>query len=212
MTEVISGVGMFTGVVLALVSIILIARSRLVPSGNVRILINDDESKALSVPAGGKLLNVLADNKVFVSSACGGGGTCAQCKVNIYEGGGDILQTETSHITKREAHEGVRLSCQVNVKQDMKIEVPPEVFSVKKWECEVVSNDNVATFIKEFVVKLPEGETLDFQPGGFIQIEVPPFECEFKDFEGIDERFHPDWDRFNVWDFKLVNTEPVFRA
>ena len=212
MTEVISGVGMFTGVVLALVTIILVARSRLVPSGNVRILINDDESKALSVPAGGKLLNVLADNKVFVSSACGGGGTCAQCKVNIYEGGGDILQTETSHITKREASEGVRLSCQVNVKQDMKIEVPPEVFSVKKWECEVVSNDNVATFIKEFVVKLPEGETLDFQPGGFIQIEVPPFECDFKDFEGIDERFHPDWDRFNVWDFKLVNTEPVFRA
>ena len=212
MTEVISGVGMFTGVVLALVTIILVARSRLVPSGNVRILINDDESKALSVPAGGKLLNVLADNKVFVSSACGGGGTCAQCKVNIYEGGGDILQTETSHITKNEAREGVRLSCQVNVKQDMKIEVPPEVFSVKKWECEVVSNDNVATFIKEFVVKLPEGETLDFQPGGFIQIEVPPFECDFKDFEGIDERFHPDWDRFNVWDFKLVNTEPVFRA
>ena len=212
MTEVISGVGMFTGVVLALVAIILVARSRLVPSGNVRILINDDESKALSVPAGGKLLNVLADNKVFVSSACGGGGTCAQCKVNIYEGGGDILQTETSHINKREAREGVRLSCQVNVKQDMKIEVPPEVFSIKKWECEVVSNDNVATFIKEFIVKLPEGETLDFQPGGFIQIEVPPFECDFKDFEGIDERFHPDWDRFNVWGFKLVNTEPVFRA
>ena len=212
MTEVISGVGMFTGVVLALVAVILVARSRLVPSGNVRILINDDESKALSVPAGGKLLNVLADNRVFVSSACGGGGTCAQCKVNIYEGGGDILQTETGHITKREAREGVRLSCQVNVKQDMKIEVPPEVFSIKKWECEVVSNDNVATFIKEFIVKLPEGETLDFQPGGFIQIEVPPFECDFKDFEGIEERFHPDWDRFKVWDFKAVNTEPVFRA
>jgi Na+-transporting NADH:ubiquinone oxidoreductase subunit F len=212
MTEVISGVGMFTGVVLALVAVILVARSRLVPSGNVRILINDDESKALSVPAGGKLLNVLADNRVFVSSACGGGGTCAQCKVNIYEGGGDILQTETGHITKREAREGVRLSCQVNVKQDMKIEVPPEVFSIKKWECEVVSNDNVATFIKEFIVKLPEGETLDFQPGGFIQIEVPSFECDFKDFEGIEERFHPDWDRFKVWDFKAVNTEPVFRA
>ena len=212
MTEIISGVGMFTGVVLALVAVILVARSRLVPSGDVQILINDDESKALSVPAGGKLLNVLADNKVFVSSACGGGGTCAQCKVHIYEGGGDILQTETSHITKREAREGVRLSCQVNVKQDMKIAVPPEVFSVKKWECEVVSNDNVATFIKEFIVKLPAGETLDFQPGGYIQIEVPPFECDFKDFEGIEERFHPDWDRFKVWDFKAVNTEPVFRA
>ncbi len=212
MTEIISGVGMFTGVVLALVALILVARSRLVPSGDVRILINDDESKALAVPAGGKLLNVLADNKVFVSSACGGGGTCAQCKVHIYEGGGDILQTETSHITKREAREGVRLSCQVNVKQDMKIAVPPEVFSVKKWECEVVSNDNVATFIKEFIVKLPAGETLDFQPGGYIQIEVPPFECDFKDFEGIEDRFHPDWDRFKVWDFKAVNTEPVFRA
>ena len=212
MNEIISGVGMFTGIVLALVAIILVARSKLVASGNVRILINNDESKAISVPAGGKLLNVLADNKVFVSSACGGGGTCAQCKVHVHEGGGDILPTETGHINKREAREGMRLSCQVNVKQDMNIEVPPDVFSVKKWECEVVSNDNVATFIKEFVVKLPEGETLDFESGGFIQIEVPPFECDFKDFEAIDERFHPDWDRFKCWDFKCVNTEPVIRA
>ncbi len=212
MNEIISGVGMFTGIVLALVAIILVARSKLVASGNVRILINNDESKAISVPAGGKLLNVLADNKVFVSSACGGGGTCAQCKVHVYEGGGDILATETGHINKREAREGMRLSCQVNVKQDMNIEVPPDVFSVKKWECEVVSNDNVATFIKEFVVKLPDGETLDFESGGFIQIEVPPFECDFKDFEAIDERFHPDWDRFKCWDFKCVNTEPVIRA
>jgi Na+-transporting NADH:ubiquinone oxidoreductase subunit F len=212
MTEIISGVGMFTGVVLALVAIILMARSKLVASGNVRILINNDESKALSVPAGGKLLNVLADNKVFVSSACGGGGTCAQCKVHVHEGGGDILPTETGHINKREARDGMRLSCQVNVKQDMNIEVPPDVFSVKKWECEVVSNDNVATFIKEFVVRLPPGETLDFESGGFIQIEVPPFECDFKDFEGIDERFHPDWDRFKVWDFKAVNTETIVRA
>ncbi len=212
MTEIISGVGMFTGVVLALVAIILMARSQLVASGNVRILINNDESKAISVPAGGKLLNVLADNKVFVSSACGGGGTCAQCKVHVHEGGGDILPTETGHINKREARDGMRLSCQVNVKQDMNIEVPPDVFSVKKWECEVVSNDNVATFIKEFVVRLPAGETLDFESGGFIQIEVPPFECDFKDFEGIDERFHPDWDRFKVWDFKAVNTETIVRA
>jgi Na+-transporting NADH:ubiquinone oxidoreductase subunit F len=203
---------MFTGVVLALVAIILMARSKLVASGNVRILINNDESKAISVPAGGKLLNVLADNKVFVSSACGGGGTCAQCKVHVHEGGGDILPTETGHINKREAREGMRLSCQVNVKQDMNIAVPPDVFSVKKWECEVVSNDNVATFIKEFVVRLPPGETLDFESGGFIQIEVPPFECDFKDFEGIDERFHPDWDRFKVWDFKAVNTETIVRA
>ena len=212
MNEIISGVGMFTGIVLALVAIILAARSKLVASGNVRILINNDESKAISVPAGGKLLNVLADNKVFVSSACGGGGTCAQCKVHVHEGGGDILPTETGHINKREAREGMRLSCQVNVKQDMNIAVPPDVFSVKKWECEVVSNDNVATFIKEFVVRLPPGETLDFESGGFIQIEVPPFECDFKDFEGIDERFHPDWDRFKVWDFKAVNTETIVRA
>jgi Na+-transporting NADH:ubiquinone oxidoreductase subunit F len=212
MTEIISGVVMFTGVVLALVALILAARSKLVASGNVRILINDDESKVISVPAGGKLLNVLADNKIFVSSACGGGGTCAQCKVYIYEGGGDILATETEHINKREAREGMRLSCQVNIKQDMKIEVPPEVFSVKRWECEVASNENVATFIKEFVVKLPPGEILDFKSGGYIQIEVPPFECDFKDFEGIDERFHPDWDRFNVWDFKCVSTETVVRA
>ena len=212
MTEIISGVGMFTGVVLALVVLILVARSKLVASGDVRILINDDQNKALSVPAGGKLLNVLADNGVFVSSACGGGGTCAQCKVHIHEGGGDILPTETGHINKREAGEGMRLSCQVAVKEDMKIEVPPEVFSVKKWECEVVSNDNVATFIKEFVVKLPEGETMDFESGGFIQIEVPPFEADFKDFEDIHERFHPDWDRFRVWDFKAVNTETVVRA
>ena len=212
MTEIISGVGMFTGVVLALVVLILLARSKLVASGDVQILINDDQSKALSVPAGSKLLNVLADNGVFVSSACGGGGTCAQCKVHVYEGGGDILPTETGHINKREAREGMRLSCQVAVKEDMKIEVPPEVFSVKKWECEVVSNDNVATFIKEFVVKLPEGETMDFESGGYIQIEVPPFECDFKDFEDIDERFHPDWDRFRVWDFKAVNTETVVRA
>jgi len=212
MNEIISGVGMFTGIVLALVAIILAARSKLVASGNVRILINNDESKAISVPAGGKLLNVLADNKVFVSSACGGGGTCAQCKVHVHEGGGDILPTETGHINKREAREGMRLSCQVSVKQDMNIAVPPDVFSVKKWECEVVSNDNVATFIKEFVVRLPPGETLDFESGGFIQIEVPPFECDFKDFEGIDERFHPDWDRFKVWDFKAVNTETIVRA
>jgi Na+-transporting NADH:ubiquinone oxidoreductase subunit F len=211
MTEVISGVGMFTGVVLALVAVILVARSRLVPSGNVRILINDDESKALSVPAGGKLLNVLADNRVFVSSACGGGGTCAQCRVKVHDGGGEILATELEHVTRREARDGDRLSCQVTVKQDMKIEVPAEVFSVRRWECEVVSNENVATFIKELVLKLPEGEILDFESGGFIQIEVPPFECSFREFE-VDERFHEDWDRFNVWNLRTVNQDPVFRA
>lgn len=211
MTEIISGVGMFTSVVLVLVAIILAARSKLVASGDVRILINKDEDRSLSVPAGGKLLNVLADNDIYVSSACGGGGTCAQCRVKVHEGGGDILATELEHITRREALDGDRLSCQVSIKQDMSIEVPAEVFSVKRWDCEVVSNDNVATFIKELVLKLPEGETLDFESGGFVQIEVPPFECDFGGFE-VDDRFREDWDRFDVWNLRTVNQEPVFRA
>ena len=209
--EISAGVGMFTIVVLALVALILVARSRLVASGDVNILVNDDPDRSIITSAGGKLLNVLADNKIFVSSACGGGGTCTQCKVHVFDGGGDILPTELTHITRGEAREGMRLSCQVNVKQDMKIEVPAEVFSVRKWECEVVSNDNVATFIKEFILKLPEGELLDFESGGFIQIDVPPFEADFSNFD-IDERFHEDWDRFNVWDLKTVNKETVFRA
>ena len=209
--EITAGVGMFTVVVLALVALILFARSKLVASGNVDILINDDTERSVSVPAGGKLLNVLADNKIFVSSACGGGGTCAQCKVHVYEGGGDILPTELSHITKGQAREGMRLSCQVSVKQNMKIEVPAEVFSVQKWDCEVVSNRNVATFIKELVLKLPEGENLNFQSGGFIQIDVPPFETNFSEFD-IEEEFHEDWDRFRVWDLKTVNRETIFRA
>ena len=211
MTEIISGVVMFTVVVLVLVAIILMARSKLVATGDVRILINEDEDRSLSVPAGGKLLNVLADNEIYVSSACGGGGTCAQCRVKVHEGGGEILATELEHVSRREAREGDRLSCQVTVKQDMNIEVPAEVFSVKRWECEVVSNDNVATFIKELVLKLPEGEILDFESGGFIQIEVPPFECNFRDFE-VDERFREDWDRFGVWNLRTVNQDPVFRA
>ena len=211
MTEIVSGVGMFSGVVLMLVGIILVARSKLVATGDVRILINEDEERSLNIPAGGKLMNVLADNGIYVSSACGGGGTCAQCRVKVFEGGGDILDTEREHINRREARDGDRLSCQVTVKQDMKIEVPAEVFSVRRWKCEVVSNDNVATFIKELVLKLPEGEILDFESGGFIQIEVPPFECSFREFD-VDERFHEDWDRFNVWNLRTVNRDPVFRA
>ena len=202
---------MFSGVVLMLVGIILVARSKLVATGDVSILINEDEDRSLNIPAGGKLMNVLADNGIYVSSACGGGGTCAQCRVKVYEGGGDILDTEREHISRREARDGERLSCQVTVKQDMKIEVPAEVFSVRRWECEVVSNENVATFIKELVLKLPEGEILDFESGGFIQIQVPPFECSFREFD-VDERFHEDWDRFNVWNLRTVNRDPVFRA
>ena len=211
MTEIVSGVGMFSGVVLMLVGVILVARSKLVATGDVRILVNEDEERSLNIPAGGKLMNVLADSGIYVSSACGGGGTCAQCRVKVFEGGGDILDTEREHISRREARDGERLSCQVTVKQDMKIEVPAEVFSVRRWECEVVSNENVATFIKELVLKLPEGEILDFESGGFIQIQVPPFECSFREFD-VDERFHEDWDRFNVWNLRTVNRDPVFRA
>lgn len=205
------GVAMFTAVVLALVLIILFAKSILVASGNVNILINDDPEKSISVPAGGKLLNVLANEQIFVSSACGGGGTCAQCTVKVHDGGGDILATELSHITKREAKEGVRLSCQVSVKQDMKIEVPAEVFDVKKWKCRVCSNDDVATFIRELNLELPEGENVDFRAGGFIQIECPPHEVAYKDFDIADE-FRPTWDHFNFWRYNSKVDEGVFRA
>lgn len=210
-TTILLGVIMFTLIVLLLVVVILIARAKLVAQGNVSILINDDPDHSLSVPAGGKLLNKLADNNIFISSACGGGGTCAQCKVKVLEGGGDILPTEKSHISKREAKEGERLSCQVAVKQDMKIEVPPEVFSVKRWECTVRSNHNVATFIKELVVELPKGETIDFRAGGYIQIECPPYEINFTDFD-VEDEYKPDWDKYNLWRYKATNKEVVPRA
>ena len=209
MNTILLGVVMFTGVVLALVALILVAKSKLVASGPVKILIN--EQKEIEIPAGGKLLNALADNSIFVSSACGGGGTCAQCRVVVHEGGGDILPTERSHISKREACDGHRLSCQVAVKQDMKIEVPPEVFETKKWECTVRSNDNVATFIKELVLELPEGEDVGFKSGGYIQIECPPHTVHYKDFD-IHEEYHEDWDRFDVWRYTSVVDEEVIRA
>ena len=209
MNEIILGVTFFTFIVLLLVAVILFARSRLVASGNVSILVNDE--KDLAAPVGAKLLGALADSKLFVSSACGGGGTCGQCKVRVLEGGGAILPTEESHITKREARDGSRLSCQVTVKQDMKIEVPDEVFGVKQWECEVVSNDNVATFIKELVLKIPAGEEVPFRAGGYIQIECPAHKVHYKDFE-IAETYHPDWDKFDVWRYVSQVREPVVRA
>ncbi|MFT5325826.1 MAG: Na+-transporting NADH:ubiquinone oxidoreductase subunit F [Planctomycetaceae bacterium] len=207
--EIFLGVFMFTGIVLALVVVILQARSFLVPSGNVKITVNNQ--KTLEVPAGGKLLNALSSQGIFVSSACGGGGTCAQCKVNVLSGGGEILATETSHINKKDAREGCRLSCQVAIKQDMKIEVPPEVFETKKWRCKVKSNRNVATFIKEFVLEIPEGDQVDFKAGGYIQIEAPPHEIHYKDFN-IEEKYHEDWDRFNIWQYVSKVDEPVVRA
>jgi Na+-transporting NADH:ubiquinone oxidoreductase subunit F len=207
--EIIVGVVMFTLVVIALVMVIMGARSQLVATGPVKIMINNQ--KEVEVAAGGKLLGALADAGVFVSSACGGGGTCAQCKVKVLDGGGDILETEKGHINKKEAAEGERLSCQVAVKTDMDVEVPAEAFDTKKWECEVISNDNVATFIKEFKLKLPEGEAVDFRPGGYIQIEAPPHVVAYKDFD-IDERFHEDWDKFDIWRYVSKVEEPVVRA
>ncbi len=207
--EVLLGVVMFTGVVLTLVGVILVAKWRLVASGDVDILINDQ--KSIAVPVGGKLLGALANNDIFVSSACGGGGTCAQCIVKVFDGGGDILPTERTHINNRQAKEGYRLSCQVAVKQDLKIEVPPEVFETKKWDCTVRSNRNVATFIKELVLNLPEGESVDFKPGGFIQIECPPHDVKYADFD-VEEEYREDWDKYNLWEIESHVTEPVFRA
>ncbi|MBA4742210.1 MAG: NADH:ubiquinone reductase (Na(+)-transporting) subunit F [Azoarcus sp.] len=209
MIEIILGVFFFVAIVIILVYVILAARSKLVATGNVKININNE--KTIEVPVGGKLLGALANAQLFVGSACGGGGTCAQCKVKVFEGGGAILPTETGHINKRQAREGERLSCQVAVKQDMKIEVPEEVFGVKKWECTVRSNHNVATFIKELILELPEGESVDFRAGGYIQIEAPPHKVDFKDFI-IEERFRDDWDRYNVWQYKSKVDEEVTRA
>ncbi len=209
MLEIILGVFFFTVIVLALVMVILQAKSHLVPQGEVDIVINDE--KTIKAPVGSKLLMALANNQLFVSSACGGGGTCGQCRVKVLEGGGELLPTEASHITKRQAREGERLACQVTVKQPMKIEVPEDVFGVKKWECTVRSNRNVATFIKELILDLPEGETIDFRAGGYIQIECPPYHVKFSDFD-IDEEFREDWDKYDLWKLESKVDEPVVRA
>ncbi|MDB0063949.1 NADH:ubiquinone reductase (Na(+)-transporting) subunit F [Gammaproteobacteria bacterium] len=209
MLEIALGVSFFSTIVLSLVVIILLARSRLVASGNVTIRINGE--KEISAPVGGKLLSTLADAKLFVPSACGGGGTCAQCRVKIHSGGGSLLPTETGHINKREAAGGERLSCQVAVKQDMDIEVPEEVFGVKKWECTVLSNDNVATFIKNLVLKLPEGEHVNFRAGGYIQIDCPPHHIQFSDF-AIGDEYREDWDKFNLWQYGSKVDNVVTRA
>jgi len=201
---------MFLAVMLMLVGVLLFARHKLIPSGPVKVTINDD--KELTANAGGTLLNTLAENGIYLPSACGGGGTCAVCKCQVLDGAGDILPTEVGYFTRKEIQNKWRLSCQVKVKQDLNIQIPAEIFGIKKWECEVVSNDNVATFIKEFVVKLPEGEELDFESGGYIQIDVPPCEVDFgKDIE-VQDKFREDWDKLNMWDLKMRNSEPVFRA
>ncbi len=210
-TIILLGVVFFTVIVLALVVLILIAKSKLVTSGEATVIINDDPDKAVKIPIGTKLLFGLADQKVFVPSACGGQGTCGECKLIVKEGGGDILPTEKGKLTRKQIREGYRLSCQVTVKQDMKIEIPPEIFSIKKWECTVKSNRNVATFIKELVLELPEGEDVGFRAGGYIQIEAPPHTVYYKDFD-IEEQYRPDWDKYNLWRYVSKVDEPIVRA
>jgi Na+-transporting NADH:ubiquinone oxidoreductase subunit F len=218
----ITAIVVFLIVILLLVSLLLYAKAKLSPSGKVKIVIN--EEKTIEVDAGATLLTTLGNNKLFLPSACGGGGTCGMCKCQVLDGGGEILPTEEPYFSRKQVQEKWRLGCQVKVKQDLQVHIPEEIFGIKKWECEVVSNYNVASFIKEFVVRLPEGESLDFQAGGYVQIDVPAVTV---DFGQIDITAHPDlvslhgrdpmdfkaeWDKFNLWDLKMVNPEPIFRA
>jgi Na+-transporting NADH:ubiquinone oxidoreductase subunit F len=211
MDTIVIGVVAFTAVILALVLILLLAKARLVASGDVKILINDDPSKAVTAPAGSTLLSTLAAQQIFIPSACGGQGTCGVCRVKVFEGGGSILPTEKGHINRGEEREGYRLSCQVKVKQDLKIEIPHEVFGVKKWKCKVRSNHNVATFIKELVLELPAGESVPFRAGGYVQIECPPHTVHYKDFD-VEAEYHGDWDQFNIWRYTSTVDETVNRA
>lgn len=206
---VLVSIAVFLVIIMLLVSVLLYARKKLMPSGEVKLVINDE--KEFVVDPGSTILTTLANQKIFLPSACGGGGTCAMCKCQVFEGGGSILPTEVDYFTRKEAINNWRLGCQVKVKEDMKIGIPKEIFGIKKWECEVISNRNVATFIKEFIVRLPEGETLDFRSGGYIQIDVPKCEVDFSTID-VDEEYRTDWDNFNMWNLKMKNPEPIFRA
>nr|AAF15416.1 NqrF [Vibrio campbellii ATCC BAA-1116] len=209
--DIILGVVMFTLIVLALVLVILFAKSKLVPTGDITISVNDDPSLAIVTQPGGKLLSALAGAGVFVSSACGGGGSCGQCRRKIKSGGGDILPTELDHITKGEAREGERLACQVAMKTDMDIELPEEIFGVKKWECTVISNDNKATFIKELKLQIPDGESVPFRAGGYIQIEAPAHHVKYADYD-IPEEYREDWEKFNLFRYESKVNEETIRA
>ena len=211
MTEILSGVAMFTVVVLTLVALLLGARRRLVQSGDVTITINDDPAKALKVAAGDTLLGTLSNHKIFIPSACGGKGACGVCEVVVKSGGGTLLPTETGFINRGDAKRGCRLACQVKVKRDMAVEIAPEIFDVRKWRCKVISNRNVATFIKELKLALPEGEEVPFRAGGYVQLECPPYQIDFKSFD-IEAPYREDWDKFDLWRFKSVLTEPIERA
>ena len=217
---VVWAVVIFTLVVLALTAILLYARKQLVPQGEVKIVVNGDTENPLMVQPGSSLLNVLSDKSVFLPSACGGGGTCAMCECHITAGGGDVLPTELNHLTRREVAEHKRLACQVKVRNDMEIQIPEEIFGIKKFDCTVKSNYNVATFIKEFVVQLPAGESMDFESGGYIQIDVPKVTVDFKNFDitahpehhDVADKYKADWDKFNMWELQMVNSEEQFRA
>ena len=219
-STILFAVVVFSLVILALSFMLIFARKRLVPQGNVNIIINGDAENPLVVQPGSTLLSALSDKSVFLPSACGGGGTCAMCECHVDVGGGDVLPTEMNHLTRKEAAENKRLACQVKVREDMEIRIPEEIFGIKKWECEVVSNYNVASFIKEFVVKLPDGEILDFQSGGYIQIDVPKITVDYNDIEiapnpkdpAGPEKFKSEWDKYKLWDLKMVNNEEQFRA
>lgn len=221
MMTIVYAVLIFSAVVLSLITMLIVARKRLVPQGEVKIVVNGDTDNPLMVQPGSSLLNVLSDQNIFLPSACGGGGTCAMCECHIPVGGGDVLPTELNHLTRREAAEHKRLACQVKVRQDMEVQIPEEIFGIKKWECTVKSNYNVASFIKEFVVELPAGENMDFESGGYIQIDVPKVTVDFKEMDitahpehhGDDpNKFQSEWDKFKLWDLKMVNNEEQFRA
>ncbi len=207
---ILSATGAFLVIILLLVFILLYARKKLTPQGEVKITINDE--KTLTVDPGSTLLSTLSANDIYLPSACGGGGTCAMCKCQVFEGAGDILPTEKPYFSRKEIMAQWRLGCQVKVRNDLKIAIPPEIFGIKKYECEVVSNHNVATFIKEFVVKLPENETMNFKSGGYIQIDVPKCTVDYGTDIYVEEEYREEWDKFNMWELKMKNPEPVFRA
>jgi Na+-transporting NADH:ubiquinone oxidoreductase subunit F len=211
MTTILTGVAVFILTIVGLVVVLMVARNKLVPSGSVKIFVNDDEANTIETQAGSTLLNTLSAQGIFIPSACGGKGTCGVCKVHIHDGGGAMLPTEEGHISRGEAREGCRLSCQVKVKQDMKIELEAEIFSVRKWTCKVRSNHNVATFIKELILELPEGESVPFRAGGYIQIECPPHVAEYKNFD-VEAEYKGDWDKFGMWGFVSTVKETVVRA
>jgi Na+-transporting NADH:ubiquinone oxidoreductase subunit F len=211
MTTILTGVAVFILTIVGLVVVLMVARNKLVPSGSVKIFVNDDEANTIETQAGSTLLNTLSAQGIFIPSACGGKGTCGVCKVHIHDGGGAMLPTEEGHISRGEAREGCRLSCQVKVKQDMKIELEADIFSVRKWTCKVRTNHNVATFIKELILELPEGESVPFRAGGYIQIECPPHVAEYKNFE-VEAEYKGDWDKFGMWGFVSTVKETVVRA